>query len=159
MATVKELKERLLALQGKELEFVVEALQENEEQLLALNRQQLFEGKDSQGKDLSPTYLEDPYFKTKEAAQRYSDWKDKITPSSKRKSGVPNLYINGMFHNSIDATITVQGITTDSDAPFSSGVEGKFGTVIYGLNDEKKPILLKTVAPLAIGKIRGSLKL
>src|SRR5690349_16298463 len=80
----------------------INALSRHDEDMERLNRKQLLEGKLSTGRDLHPTYLEDPFFKTKEAAQKYSDWKDKITPNPKRKKGVPNLYITGPFHRSID---------------------------------------------------------
>jgi hypothetical protein len=65
------------------------------------NRKQLWDGKNAYDVDLSPTYLEDPYFKSIESATRYMEWKQKITPSSMRRPEVPNLYINGRFYKSI----------------------------------------------------------
>lgn len=159
MATLKEIVQRFRELRGREMEFAAKALEKDKEKILSLNRLQLFEGKDSDGNDLSPTYQEDPYFKTRESAQRYSDWKDKITPNPKRKPGVPNLYINGYFHNSIDASVRVDGIQFDSSFDKASSIENKFGSHIYGLNDESKTELMHTVKPNFNKDIREFLKL
>jgi hypothetical protein len=158
MATLSDLKKRLLSLKGKELTLASEAIQENDEKILSLNRQQLFDGKKSDGSDLSPTYLNDPYFKTREAAQRYSDWKDKITPNSKRKKGVPNLFINGYFHNSIEVDIDKKGLSFSSNE-LGIDIVPKFGGDIFGLNSESRVELNKTVEPLFISKVRKFLKL
>lgn len=159
MASLQQIKRRLLALQGNEMRFVYEALKENEEVILALNRQQMYAGKDSQGNDIRPTYFEDPYFKTPQAAKRYSDWKDRITPSDKRKSGVPNLYINGQFHNSIEVEVEKSGVRTFATSPVASKIKGKFGEVIYGLDFEYRALLKKTTEPVFISKVRAFIKL
>lgn len=118
------------------------------------------EGKGRDGTDLSPTYLEDPYFKTKEAAQRYSDWKDKITPNPIRKSGVPNLYINGFYHNSIGLTITSTSLNFVSKSYMGSDIERKFGERIHGLNTEKRIIYVSGfLRPDFMTKVRSELQL
>jgi hypothetical protein len=69
--------------------------------VVKMNQDQLWEGKSSEGVDLRPYYSEDPYFKTKQQALAYKNWKKKITPNPKRYDDAPNLFINGYFHDSI----------------------------------------------------------
>jgi hypothetical protein len=118
------------------------SLKEKKEDYLALNLEQLMEGKRRDGLDLSPSYFQDPYFRSVAAAQRYSDWKDKITPNSKRKKGVPNLFITGPFHESIGIEIIDQDIDISSSSNMASSIENKFSNDIYGLNEEKSEELI-----------------
>lgn len=147
------------AFKGKELSLAVEALQESDDRILSLNRKQLFEGKKSDGLDLTPSYFDDPYFKTRESAARYSAWKDKITPNSKRKSGTPNLYINGFFHNRIEVIIDERGLRFTNDWEKTKDIKEKFGPNIFGLNSDSKVELNKTAAPLMISKFRKEIRL
>ena len=62
---------------------------------------QLWDGKTGEGKDITPSYLDDPYFATKEKALAYAKWKASITKNSNRNFATPNLYINGFFHSSL----------------------------------------------------------
>jgi hypothetical protein len=103
---------------------------------LEANKDQLFDGKLSTGEDISPTYLEDPYFKSKESAQRYSDWKDAITPNNRRKKGVPNLFINGAFYQSIEVQAKGGGLLYHSSFYAASDIESKFSDNVYGLGGE-----------------------
>jgi hypothetical protein len=105
--------------------------------LLALNKEQLLEGKTSKGKDM-PSYLSDPYFKSLKSAKAYSDWKDKITPNPKRKPGISNLFIVGTFHDSIEATL--KGVKIGYEATFRGPEIESKNPDIYGLNDEKKAV-------------------
>ena len=110
---------------------------------LEANKDQLYDGKLSTGEDISPTYLEDPYFKSKESAQRYSDWKDAITPNSRRKKGVPNLFINGAFYRSIEVQAKGGGLLYHSSFFKASDIESKFSTNVYGLGGEYRDNFLQ----------------
>lgn len=111
---------------------------------LEANKDQLYDGKLSTGEDISPTYLEDPYFKSKEAAQRYSDWKDEITPNPRRKKGVPNLFITGPFYASIQVQAEGGGLAYKSGFPAAPSIESKFSVNIYGLGGEYRSEYLDT---------------
>ena len=54
-----------------------------ENEIAEQQRIQLLEGKNSEGKDMHPFYSEDlkpsGYFRTKEGAQRYADWKKTLS--------------------------------------------------------------------------------
>lgn len=118
------------------------ALQKSKALVLKKNREQLMEGKLSTGKDITPSYLNDPYFKTREAAQRYSDWKDKITPNPNRKKGTPNLYITGPYHRSIDFNVKGLEFFFTSKFDAAAAIEKKFTGNIYWLDQENKEELL-----------------
>lgn len=115
---------------------VVGAIEDTAVDIIALNQKQLYAGRLSDGSPVTPSYLEDPYFSSAEAAQRYSDWKDEITPNSERPPGVPNLFINGFFYDSWSISATPDKITFQSSDPDAADIEDKFSNRIYGLDQE-----------------------
>lgn len=115
---------------------VVDAIEHTGDKMIALNQQQLYAGRLKDGSPVTPSYLDDPYFKSRESAQRYSDWKDEITPNDERPAGVPNLFINGRFYESWTLSATAEKITFQSSDPDAADIEEKFGADIYGLDDE-----------------------
>lgn len=119
-------------------------------------REQLYAGKNGRGKNLRPTYDNDPFFKSAEAgpwrnrAKAYKNWKMKVQPPktgsflgfAPRSAETPNLIIKGNFHDSIFATKTADGINVGSDGFSQSGdIEQKYGQVIYGLSPQAKRYL------------------
>jgi hypothetical protein len=135
-------------------EVAAQSVDQTKDKIVSENLDQLYAGKNSTGQDITPSYFNDPYFKSQESAQRYSDWKDKITPSQKRKSGTPNLYINGAYHKSIN--VIVQGLNIRYDSSFSeaSQIENKYDN-LYGLGGEFKRAYLDILQPVFIGKIKA----
>jgi hypothetical protein len=109
--------------------------------------------------DISPTYFQDPFFKSQEAAQRYSDWKDRISPKTSRKRGVPNLWINGFFHSTISISVNGQSIMYDSTFSGADDIERKFAK-IYGLNAEMRKEYIKNfLRPDFMTKVKLELRL
>lgn len=135
--TLHELQRRL---KGFDLATEVAAsVEETSEAMLNLNRQQLLRGLDSEGHYLSPKYSEDPYFKSKESAERYAKWKKAIEPEkTDRPIDVPNLFITGVFHREIRVDVNSSEYKFSDSASFAGGVIGKFGDVIFGLTAESK---------------------
>jgi len=143
--TIKGLYRKLQAVDTDKI--ITEVVTENIELLGEINLSQLYAGKTRLGLDLSPTYQEDPYFDDKgglPAAQAYSDWKDKITPSNERKPGVPNLIINGFYYSSRKVIVTGKRIVYDSDY---LDLTNKYGKEIDGLGGKYKEEFLQTVGP------------
>src|SRR5258708_7633887 len=99
MTTFIDLKKKFEALNTDKI--ITKIMDDTQVQLLEENKEQMYDGKLKTGGNITPSYLEDPYFKSRESAQRYSDWKDRITPNPERESGVPNLFINGKFYDSL----------------------------------------------------------
>lgn len=113
----------------------IDVMKANIDVLGEINQQQLYAGKRRDGLDLFPTYQNDPYFDSPEAAQRYSDWKDRITPNPKRRPGVPNLFINGYYYSRRTNTISGDKIVFDNDY---IDLAEKYGDEINGLGGEYK---------------------
>lgn len=133
-------------------------MRENKDALVEYNKEQMLEGKNRFGSDL-PSYLSDPYFKTPEAALRYSKWKDKITPNPKRKSGIMNFYIVGRYHNSITATINSGRINYDATF-LGREIESKYGDEMYGLGGEiKKDFIKEKLRPVFNQKVSDAIGL
>lgn len=95
-------------------------------------REQLWDGKNSLGEDIRPSYLEDPFFKTPEQAMAYSRWKDKITPNPNRNQHTPNLFINGYFHSTIRLKVTKEAIIYDTNY-FGKEIVNKYGDKLLGM--------------------------
>lgn len=116
-----------------------ECLIEHAADVEELQRAQLYDGKTATGADLSPTYFTDPYFKTPAQAKAYSAWKDRITPNPRRKKGVPNLFIVGAFHSTIQFIPNAIGGWRFQSGFFAAPkMIRKYGTDMFGLNDDFK---------------------
>lgn len=115
--------------------------------LVLMNRNQMLEGKDSNGNNIRPSYLEDNYFKTKEAAQKYAEWKQRITPNPKRGFETPNLIINGAFHSSVKGVVMSDGIKFTTDSALGRNVILKFDTVLGIAPENRKKIIHEVLLP------------
>lgn len=157
MATINEMIKRFQSLDTDKV--IDEALQADLSKLTGFNRLQMLDGKTKTGEDIHPTYFEDPFFKTREAAQQYSDWKDAISPPSNRRPGVPNLYINGYYHRSIGVKFTRDAYVFGSVFGDQVGIEEKYEN-IYGLGGEyKHRYMTEVVRPAFRRGISAVLKL
>ena len=116
-------------------ETVENAIFKNENEILNLQKQQIYDGKSNTGEDLHPFYTEDPYFKTPGQAKGYIKWKQSITPNPKRNPNAPNLYINGYIHRNILIVNESGNIMFDfnSRVDFGESIKGKYKDLL-GLN-------------------------
>ena len=118
----------------------------NKEEFSQYIVEQLWSGINGNDKPLRPTYLNDPYFNTKEAghwyknAKGYAAFKQRVAPlmysslinAPVSSKGTPNLVITGDFHNSITAVPTDKGLRIESvGISFSNDIEKKYGQAIY----------------------------
>ena len=122
---IKELKDRIDRYQTiinnirsvpKEID---ESVSRNKDVLLSLNRDQMLLGRNAQGDLFTPTYLNDPYFKTKKRAEAYANMKYKLESGHKsllwnneqvysnKPKDTPNLIVTGPFQNAMFITIGV----------------------------------------------------
>lgn len=135
------------------IELTKEVISQNANDVEDLNRVQLYKGLDADGKFLSPKYSEDPFFKSKESALRYAQWKKQITPHPDRPLDVPNLYITGRYHYSRTVVVEGEKIAFRSDDPNSSKIKAKFKN-IDGLTDESiQEFRKEKLYPQLVGKI------
>lgn len=140
MADAVEILKSLQKLNVRKVAF--ESFKKHSDEVVPLNQEQLFEGKTAKGEFLFPTYFADPFFKTRAAARRYSDWKDVITPHPKRRRGVPNLFINGFFYKSIELKLFPEGFQIDSRAFMAANIKRKYGQDVFGLNEDSREKLI-----------------
>jgi hypothetical protein len=145
--TIRGLYNKLLTVDHDKI--ARESIEGTEQEIKEYNLQQLIDGKTNQDTDIHPTYFEDDYFDTYAEAQAYSDWKDKISPlSRRRRSGVPNLFINGFYHSSRRVRIVGDKIIYDSEWSEGQVIEQKYEN-IDGLSPESRkkfiPFVLRPV--------------
>ena len=128
--------------QGMQASLIREALVPRENDILEQQRIQLLEGKDSSGKDMHPFYSEDikprGYFKTKDSAKRYADWKQTISYpySVQRHADAPNLYITGVFHDDLNISFGADSLQIIPDKGYAANIMKKYGFNMFGLNQE-----------------------
>lgn len=157
MTTINTIRARIAAINIKDESF--NAVVETKQDITEIQKEQLLHGLDASGNDIHPTYLEDTYFKTVAAAQRYSDWKDRITPNSRRKKGVPNLFITGVFHDTLETVVKKDVFYQDSKSRIFPDINRKYGSNLLGLNKESKIEYVKELRPVFIKNLRQKLKL
>lgn len=129
--------------QGMQGDIIREALRPHEQDIIEQQRIQLLEGKNSDGEDMHPYYTEDVkpsgYFRTKESAQRYADWKQQLSYpySVKRNPNAPNLYITGVFHGDLNAELGSDSVAIVPDTAYAANIMAKYGRNAFGLCVEK----------------------
>lgn len=147
-------------------EMVDNIVSENKDVLLFLNRDQMLLGRDADGNILSPSYLQDPYFKTPEAAKNYANMKYNLEPVHNSLISnntllfpakgriTPNLIVTGLFQDHL--YITTGGGKYDIGSTYidSSDIDRKYKGKVFGLAPQSrnyfwleyiKPILLKAL--------------
>lgn len=135
---------------------IVHSMQQSEQDIRDINLEQMYDGKNNLGVDITPSYLNDPYWDDhggRPAAQAYSDWKDKITPNPRRTPGTPNLFINGYFHSSLSVLVKGDSVIWNSSFNAEPDIRSRFKH-IYGLGGRYKKIFLKDyLAPILSEKV------
>lgn len=108
--------------------------------ILDLQREQLFEGKRSDGQDMRPYYSEDlkpgGYFYSVESAGRYAAWKQtgiNYPYNANRNPDAPNLYINGRFHDELGVSFGADSVTVLGTTGYANQIIAKYGLEAFGL--------------------------
>lgn len=121
-------------------ELVRDVIVKHPDDILELQKQQLFSGLASNGQDIRPYYTEDlkpaGHFYTVEAAKRYSAWKESginYPYAAKRNPDAPNLYINGRFHDELGVQFDVDTVGIVGTTGYSQKIIAKYGIDTFGL--------------------------
>lgn len=126
-------------------EACMRCLNENSGAVLALIREQLYSGQDGEGKLLSPSYDDDPYFEEEgdwyHRSGDYKAWKYSITPPETSRTlrlpprpyNVPNLWIDGTFYGEITATRRSDMLVVDPGNGNGPDIVDKYGDVILDM--------------------------
>lgn len=121
-------------------ELVRNVVIQHPDDILDLQKQQLFSGLASNGQDIRPYYSEDlkpsGYFHSVESARRYADWKKtgiNYPYSAQRNFDAPNLYINGRFHDELGVQFDAQAVGIVGTTAYSQKIIAKYGIQTFGL--------------------------
>lgn len=134
---------------GQELETIVE---QNTDEIVDLQRKQMLEGRGADGEYIRPFYSENPYFKSAAAAQRYAEWKQRIAPNPLRPLDVPNLFITGLFHDSLRAKVNGELFEIETDASFGQNVFDMHKNA-QGLDEDSRLEFAETITLPAIQEV------
>lgn len=153
MGDLNELQKRLDALDI--WDECMDLILVEKDNIAELNREQLLKGITSEGVNISPDYLSDPFFKgNKSASKRYAAWKQKKAHTSKSKGFlIPDMFITGsVVHNNIrllkngdELELTALGRAAGFDAKYKN---------IYGLTDENLTLVAENVLPYLQSRIK-----
>jgi hypothetical protein len=149
MGTVRQVYEHFLAAHEAIPDVVSNVVARTSDVILDLNRDQLLQGRDADGKLLSPTYTEDSYFKSREAAGRYSKMKYLQEVAHRRMmvyaelygekpADVPNLIVTGPFHGSFFISTSMDSYTIGATYRDADDISAKYKNRVYGLAPRSK---------------------
>lgn len=141
---VKSVKEGL-----QDGEIIRDVVVDHEEDILDLQKLQLFQGKASNGEDIRPYYTEDlkpsGFFNSVESAKRYSDWKQTINYPrlADRNADAPNLFINGKFHSELAVNFGSDSVVVAGGTSYANNIINKYGLHTFGLSKENWDIIFR----------------
>lgn len=131
-------------------EMVRNAVIMHGDDILELQKIQLFEGKAASGKDIRPYYSEDlkpeGYFYSVESAGRYAAWKKDgiVYPyRANRNPDAPNLFINGRFHDELGVEFRADAVGVVPLTPYAAGIMAKYGLSTFGLTSGNWLLIFK----------------
>lgn len=114
--------------------FAGMAILENDNEVIGSIHGQLWDGKKGDGQNITPSYLDDPYFKTRKQAEGYRNWKNSITKNSNRDPDTPNLFINGYFYDTI---FVDSGSFEVASNGFGNPIIEKYGKKTFSIDSER----------------------
>lgn len=150
MATLSDAADNFKLFVGGLEKVVKHTIQSNADLVQDFIREQLYSGVNGRGKPLRPTYLNDPFFNSKDAgrwfhnAEGYMKWKMEKTPPAPsylflppRDMKTPNLKIRGDYYSSITAIPINDGLRIESvGVSFGDDIEKKYGSIILAVGPE-----------------------
>lgn len=127
--------------------------EQTEQYLLRANKNSLWDGKTTEGQDITPNYYTDPFFKGDRAkSEKYIRYKQRITKNSKRKRHIPNLYIIGTFYNSIKIHRNNDTIKFYTTGKLGKKITNKFKDIL-GIGGSKKELFFEQKKKKVLSKI------
>ena len=128
---------------------IADTVDENKDVILSLNKDQMLLGRNADGKEFTPSYLDDSYFENRAKAHRYAEMKYKLEVQHKMRitnptlyppkgKDTPNLIVTGLFQDGMFITSNRDSFTIDSNYIESADIERKYGGLVFGLSPESK---------------------
>ena len=139
--TPKEFIDKVKNIDFRAIAYMV--LERHNEDLVWVQKSQLWAGRNLDGTLLTPSILNDPYFKTPKQAQAWSNYKDKQTQwrddpdFGARPKGTPNLiFTTGeVVWEPLTTRFTGSGVFLGTEFSIENELEDKYGE-IFGLNPQ-----------------------
>lgn len=116
---------------------------DHEDDIMERQLEQLFTGKTATGEDIRPYYSEDlqplGWFKDKDSAQRYADWKRSLSypVQAQRNPDAPNLFIDGTFHSELGVFFGTDTMTIGGKTGYAQDIVEKYGLHQFGLSPDR----------------------
>lgn len=124
-------------------------------EIAKLNKDQLWDGKTYRGENITPKYVDDPYFKTKKQALGYAKWKSVITKNPNRNFNAPNLNIKGVFYGNIYAAIAGEYIEIGAMG-FGENFQTKWKD-IFGLTEDHLDLIRAKILPELVVELKNEI--
>lgn len=130
-------------------EVVELVVRDQQDTLVSLNKDQMLLGRNTDGKVLTPDYLSDPYFKTREEALFYARMKYRLESQHNARishplnypnkgRNTPNLIVTGPFQDAMRIRLTSDAFFIDSGYNESKEIERKYQHKVFGLSPESR---------------------
>jgi hypothetical protein len=141
MATASEIEERLKALDLRKL--LTESIEETADQYVELNQQQMYAGKDGDGREISPQY----------ARQDYAVMKNQMNPAP--GYGTPDLKLTGAFYQGYGVRVEGDEVIKDSNVEYADQLFEKYGNAIGELDEGRHEEYVEgEMGPVFYDKVR-----
>ena len=120
-------------------EMVRNVVVKHPDDILELQKQQLFQGLAADGQDIRQYYSEDlkpsGRFYSVETAGRYAAMKNDMNYpySANRNPDAPNLYFNGRFHDELGVQFDFDAVGIVGTTGYSKQIIAKYGVSTFGL--------------------------
>lgn len=132
--------------------------------LLSLNRDQMLLGRNAEGEVLTPSYLNDPYFKSNLQAEVYARMKYKLEQEHKARienptlypdkdKDTPNLIVTGPFQDNMFILPEGESFIIGSSYRDSNDIENKYNNLVFGISPESKGYFYKNFIHPALLKL------
>ena len=150
MGTIKQVKEKFERAYNALPRAIADKVMQTQDVLLDLNRDQLLSGRNADGETITPSYTQDPFFKSREQAERYLKIKQGLESEHKGRmrfvqlcpekgSDTPNLIVNGrLFHNYFFIKVTNEAYKIGSTGEAAADIESKYNNRVFGLAPKSK---------------------
>lgn len=127
--------------------FTAEVVRKYADVLLQLNKDGMLLGRDTEGKEFTPSYLADPYFKTPEMARAYYNRKESLRAQNRarisfplnyaeKSPDTPDLRVTGPFQDAMYITFTADGFDIWSSYEDTPLIVQKYDNKVFGLTPE-----------------------
>lgn len=144
LQATKEVNSRLI-------EIIEKILNDNDEKIKEVYRDQLNAGLDGNGKQLTPSYSQDPYFSSPAAGKRYAAWKHARNKGTNtifpiRNIDTPNLIVTGkLVHNVVLFSASNEMFRIDIESRIYNQLISKYGEQTFTLNSIAIAYLNETI--------------